>query len=55
MRRAAAVVLLLLVTLAGCFENRTRTTQMYPDCDQVSAEEQRQGRCMIRPNLPEGF
>ena len=51
----AATLVLLLIALWGCSADRPRTTQMFPDCDQVSAEQQRQGRCMRRPDLSDGF
>jgi hypothetical protein len=43
-----------LMALAGCAGHQTRTTQMNPDCTQVSAEEQARGNCMYRPEVPEG-
>jgi hypothetical protein len=52
--KGVTAVLLIAATLAACSENRGRTRQMYPDCDQVSAEEQREGQCMIRPDTPVG-
>jgi hypothetical protein len=53
--KAIVLGLLVAVVLTSCSSNRGRTTQMFPDCDQVSAEEQRQGRCMHRPDLPDGL
>ena len=53
--KAATFVLLLVGALWGCSTDRARTTQMFPDCDQVSAEQQRQGQCMRRPDLPDGL
>jgi hypothetical protein len=47
--------LVAAVVLTSCSANRGRTTQMFPDCDQVSAEQQQQGRCMRRPDLPDGL
>jgi hypothetical protein len=58
--KAATFALLVIGALDGCSGDRDiahqgRTTQMFPDCDQVSAEEQRQGRCMRRPDMPDGL
>jgi hypothetical protein len=48
-------VLLILGALTGCSSDRSPdrggTTQMFPDCNQVSAEQQRNGRCMRRPDI----
>jgi hypothetical protein len=51
----AAVLLLLSVALIGCSSERGRTTQMNPDCSQVSAEERARGDCMHRPEMPDGL
>jgi hypothetical protein len=52
--KIAALVLLTIGALGGCSENRYAerggTTQMFPDCNQVSAEQQQNGRCMRRPD-----
>jgi hypothetical protein len=58
--KAAAYVLLMIGAISGCSADRGtadlgRTTRMFPDCDQVSAEEQRRGRCMRRPDMPDGL
>jgi hypothetical protein len=45
---------LLAIVLTGCAADRGRTTQMFPDCTQVSAEEQAKGKCMYRPEQPDG-
>jgi hypothetical protein len=29
------------------------TRQMFPDCSQVGADEQRQGHCVWRPDVPD--
>jgi hypothetical protein len=55
MKALITITLLMVTVLAACSESRGRTRQLYPDCDQVSAEEQRQGRCMSRPDTPEGL
>jgi hypothetical protein len=51
------VFLAVLVALSawGCSNVRGRTTQMFPDCTQVSAEQQRQGKCMNRPEPPDSL
>ena len=50
------VVLLSTIVLSGCSSSdRGRTTQMNPDCTQVSAEEQARGHCMYRPEAPDGM
>ena len=51
----AITSLLLLIAVSGCSADRGRTTQMNPDCTQVSAEEQARGNCMYRPDVPEGL
>ncbi len=55
MRTQIGIVMLaalLAGALAACAHNGTRTpngtTQMFPDCTQVSADLQRPGRCMNR-------
>lgn len=50
-----AIALLIAVILPACSNSRGRTTQMFPDCTQVSAEQQRQGKCMNRPEAPDGM
>ena len=50
-----AAILLLAIAISGCSSDRGRTTQMNPDCTQVSAEEQARGNCMYRPDVPEGL
>jgi hypothetical protein len=52
--RTTALLILLTVAVAGCSTNRGRTTQMFPDCTQATAEEQAQGKCMHRPDIPDG-
>jgi hypothetical protein len=47
--KAVPFVLLMIGTISGCSADRStadhgRTNQMFPDCDQVSVEEQRRGR-----------
>jgi hypothetical protein len=46
---------LMAVAVSSCSSGRGRTTQMFPDCTQVSAEEQRKGNCMYRPEIPDGM
>jgi hypothetical protein len=58
--KAAAFVFIVIGTIGGCSADRStadhgRTNQMLPDCDQVSAEEQRRGRCMRPPDMPDGL
>ena len=53
--KGAVLLLLLINSLSACCTDEGRTRQMFPDCDQATAEEQRQGRCMRRPDLPEGL
>ena len=48
-------ILLLVIALSGCSADRGRTSQMNPDCTQVSAEQQARGDCMYRPEMPEGL
>ena len=50
-----AAAVLVALSVWGCSNVRGRTTQMFPDCTQVSAEQQRQGKCMNRPDLPDGL
>ena len=52
MLRKAALPLLVAAILAGCSGERGRTTQMVPDCTQASAEQQRAGKCVYRPDPP---
>jgi hypothetical protein len=52
--KVAMVAALWAVVLAGCSADRGGTTQMFPDCTQVSAEEQAKGKCMYRPEQPDG-
>lgn len=52
--RGAMWAVLLALTMGGCSADRGRTTQMFPDCTQVSAEEQAAGKCMYRPEIPDG-
>ena len=44
---------LLIAALLGCTPPQGRTTEMNPDCTQVSAEEQAKGNCMYRPEVPD--
>ena len=53
--KGIVVAVLLVVVLPACSTSRGRTTQMFPDCTQVSAEQQRQGKCMNRPEAPDGL
>lgn len=53
--KALAAAVLVALSVWGCSNVRGRTTQMFPDCTQVSAEQQRQGKCMNRPDLPDGL
>lgn len=53
MRSAISVILAL--ALSGCAAEGGRTTQMFPDCTQASAEEQASGKCMRRPDIPDGL
>jgi hypothetical protein len=55
MMKIAVIAVLILVALPSCSNSRGRTTQMFPDCTQVSAEQQRQGKCMNRPEAPDGL
>lgn len=55
MIRVVAIAVLVAVGVSGCSNTGGRTTQMFPDCTQVSAEQQRQGKCMIRPEAPDGL
>ena len=41
--------ILLAVAVAGCSNSGGRTTMLFPDCTQVSADQQAQSRCMYRP------
>lgn len=52
--KAAIIVLLVASALIGCTA-QGRTTQMNPDCTQVSAEERAKGNCMYRPEVPVGL
>jgi hypothetical protein len=57
--RVILPVALMIIAISGCSGSREeatrgRTTQMFPDCTQVSAEEQAKGNCMTRPELPDG-
>lgn len=48
-----AIAMLIAVALLACTSApRGTTTQMFPDCTQVSAEQQRMGNCMMRPEPP---
>jgi hypothetical protein len=52
--KSAIAILLLFSPLLGCTgPGQGRTTEMNPDCTQVSAEEQAKGNCMYRPEVPE--
>ena len=52
----SAIAILLFSALLGCTGTyQGRTTEMNPDCTQVSAEEQAKGNCMYRPEVPEGM
>jgi hypothetical protein len=57
--RVVAFMLLVMGAIGGCSsergDHRGNTTQMFPDCDQISAEQQRHGRCMRRPDMPDGL
>jgi hypothetical protein len=53
--KPSVTVLLLTIVLLGCTSTHGRTTQMNPDCTQVSAEEQAKGNCMYRPEVPDGL
>jgi hypothetical protein len=50
-----AIAMLIAVVLPACSSSTPRgaTTQMFPDCTQVSAEQQRLGNCIIRPETPD--
>jgi hypothetical protein len=50
---SGVIAVLLSAAVAGCSASQGRTRQMFPDCTQVSAEEQQQGKCMYRPEAPE--
>ncbi len=54
-RLLRALILLPVIAISGCSSDHGRTTQMNPDCTQVSAEEQARGNCMYRPDVPEGL
>jgi hypothetical protein len=53
--RSAISAAILAVALSGCAYEGGRTTQMFPDCTQASAEEQASGKCMRRPDIPDGL
>jgi hypothetical protein len=54
--KSTIAVVLVSAALLGCTgPGQGRTTEMNPDCTQVSAEEQAKGNCMYRPELPEGM
>ena len=53
--KSLALLILLVATVSSCSTNRGRTTQMFPDCTQASAEQQAQGKCMRRPDIPAGI
>ena len=42
--KAAVPIVLMAEILVSCAGDRNRSRQMFPDCTQVSAEEQRQGK-----------
>ena len=54
MMKVVTIALLVAVALPSCSSSRGRTTQMFPDCTQVSPDEQSKGKCMYRPERPEG-
>jgi hypothetical protein len=54
MMKAVAIALLVAVAASGCSNSRGRTTQMFPDCDDVSADEQAESKCVHRPETPDG-
>jgi hypothetical protein len=53
--KALTVALIAMVALAGCSTNRGRTTQMFPDCDDVRADQQRSTKCVHRPDAPDSM
>jgi hypothetical protein len=53
--RSAISAAILALALTGCAAERGRTTQMFPDCTQATAEEQASGKCMRRPEIPDGL
>ena len=52
--KSAIVAVLLAAALCGCAAPHGRVRELNPDCTQVSAEVQRQGKCMHRTDLPDG-
>lgn len=55
MAKLIVVAVLIAIALSACSDSRGRTTQMFPDCTQVGAEQQRQGKCVNRPEPPDGL
>jgi hypothetical protein len=51
--KATALLILLAAAVSSCSMDRGRTSEMYPECDQATAEQQRQGKCMHRPEVPD--
>jgi hypothetical protein len=56
MMKVLFLTLLVGFSIWGCSNVPAgRTTQIFPDCTQVSAEQQRQGKCMNRPEPPDAL